>query len=498
VAERDAADSASKAALKHYVWVNDKPVGLIDHGQLLFVHTDHRNAPLALTNQAAEIVWQASVADFLKARPAGMTEASLHANEHRVANAELGKVTFNLRGSNQYFDAESSLHYNTHRYFDPIAATYLSPDPLGLAAGPDLYAFALNAPHSLSDPFGLQPVSTTDWSRATYEEKLEEIVGRAVLLLPGEAQQQIGDALRQLVSPTNLATMGIVMGAFIALQSNPLGWVLDALLLVGAAVALDAGARALILAFIALHNDTRNATCERDIQAAARAFANRFVTGTGALAGGILGAWGINASGGSARIANGIRRTIEWGRNAVGRLPGTGTRTITAAQAGIAESRYGTFIPGRERNGAEVNAEYTARALANGPNARLFPPWANNRPVIDTWLRPGTAGNPTRIYVVEGATQAGPGGWATNRTYSSLAEARADLSLLTEFKNGNLVVREYTVIADIPVRQGTVGPLTQGAESYRGGGQQWEFLVDMRNNWSTYLTRNPTAAPLLP
>ena len=33
----------------------------------------------------------------------------------------------------QYFDEESGLHYNRHRYYDPHCARYISQDPIGLA-----------------------------------------------------------------------------------------------------------------------------------------------------------------------------------------------------------------------------------------------------------------------------------------------------------------------------------------------------------------------------
>ncbi|CAM5477525.1 RHS repeat-associated core domain-containing protein [Streptomyces narbonensis] len=61
-----------------------------------------------------------------------------------------------LRFPGQYFDAESGLHYNVHRYYDPETARYLSPDPLGLVPAPNPAAYVSN-PHVLIDPLGLAP-----------------------------------------------------------------------------------------------------------------------------------------------------------------------------------------------------------------------------------------------------------------------------------------------------------------------------------------------------
>ncbi|WP_176969348.1 MULTISPECIES: DUF6531 domain-containing protein [unclassified Streptomyces] len=61
-----------------------------------------------------------------------------------------------LRFPGQYFDAETELHYNVHRYYDPETARYLSPDPLGLSPAPNPATYVDN-PHALSDPLGLAP-----------------------------------------------------------------------------------------------------------------------------------------------------------------------------------------------------------------------------------------------------------------------------------------------------------------------------------------------------
>nr|WP_251061558.1 RHS repeat-associated core domain-containing protein [Streptomyces sp. ISL-100] len=64
-----------------------------------------------------------------------------------------------LRFPGQYFDLETSLHYNYFRHYDPETARYLSPDPLGLKPADNPTAYVRN-PHTWSDPHGLSPCKT--------------------------------------------------------------------------------------------------------------------------------------------------------------------------------------------------------------------------------------------------------------------------------------------------------------------------------------------------
>ncbi|MFK4186258.1 putative T7SS-secreted protein [Streptomyces sparsogenes] len=61
-----------------------------------------------------------------------------------------------LRFPGQYYDPETGLHYNHHRYYDPTTARYLTPDPLGLTPAPNPATYIHN-PHTWTDPFGLAP-----------------------------------------------------------------------------------------------------------------------------------------------------------------------------------------------------------------------------------------------------------------------------------------------------------------------------------------------------
>ena len=106
--------------------------------QLAWLHTNHLGAPQAATGAGGQVLWQASYAAFGAARTVGVSG-----------------FTQNLRLPGQYFDAETGLHYNRHRYYDPARGEYLTPDPLGTPDGPNPYAYVRYNPLKYVDPDGL-------------------------------------------------------------------------------------------------------------------------------------------------------------------------------------------------------------------------------------------------------------------------------------------------------------------------------------------------------
>ncbi|MBQ0848679.1 RHS repeat protein [Streptomyces sp. BH-SS-21] len=61
-----------------------------------------------------------------------------------------------LRFPGQYYDAETGLHYNYFRHYDPETARYLSSDLLGLTPAPNPTTYVHN-PLTWADPLGLAP-----------------------------------------------------------------------------------------------------------------------------------------------------------------------------------------------------------------------------------------------------------------------------------------------------------------------------------------------------
>ncbi|MHC8356166.1 RHS repeat-associated core domain-containing protein [Pseudomonas sp. LB3P81] len=105
-----------------------------------YYQLDHLGTPQELTDYSGEIVWSAKYNAYGK-----VTYLAFGGGE---------QLEQPLRFQGQYFDAESGLHYNRHRYYDPKVGRYLTPDPVKLAGGLNQYRYALN-PTGWVDPLGL-------------------------------------------------------------------------------------------------------------------------------------------------------------------------------------------------------------------------------------------------------------------------------------------------------------------------------------------------------
>src|SRR3954452_6121786 len=74
--------------------------------------------------------------------------------------ASLGTFNFNLRFPGQYYDAETGLHYNYFRDYDPRLGRYFQSDPIGLGGGSNSFLYVKGSPLSLIDRLGLEPGSS--------------------------------------------------------------------------------------------------------------------------------------------------------------------------------------------------------------------------------------------------------------------------------------------------------------------------------------------------
>ncbi|QDR37123.1 RHS repeat-associated core domain-containing protein, partial [Pseudomonas aeruginosa] len=120
--------SGRKLRAQYYLWLDSLPLATIDadydaqgkvgNPTLLYLHGDHLDTPRLATDASGQIAWQWQSDAF------GRGEA-----------LSQGSTQVNLRFPGQYYDAESGLHYNYFRDYDPETGRYVESDPIGLRGG---------------------------------------------------------------------------------------------------------------------------------------------------------------------------------------------------------------------------------------------------------------------------------------------------------------------------------------------------------------------------
>ena len=143
---------AAGAVRQELVYLGETPVASVrplEMGgiEIFPIYTDHLNTPRLITDSADRTVWEWPLDAF----------GAVAANENPSA---LGAFSFNLRFPGQYYDAETGLHYNYFRDYDPSVGRYVESDPIGLKGGLNTYSYANSAPIGLIDPQGLDVVVT--------------------------------------------------------------------------------------------------------------------------------------------------------------------------------------------------------------------------------------------------------------------------------------------------------------------------------------------------
>lgn len=125
---------------QHYLFEPNsfRPLALIKDNKIHHYHLDHLGTPQEITDDNGDIVWQAHYKAY--GQLAGF--------------ADKPKISNPLRFQGQYFDSETGLHYNRHRYYDPSVGRFIHQDPVGLLGGMNSYRYAPN-PIGWVDPFGL-------------------------------------------------------------------------------------------------------------------------------------------------------------------------------------------------------------------------------------------------------------------------------------------------------------------------------------------------------
>jgi len=126
--------------LAEYVYLGDQLLAMIKPGEVAYYyHNDHLGTPQVLTDPTQTVVWKAAYTPFGE------------------AVVSIATVENPFRFPGQYYDQETGLHYNYYRYYNPPTGRFLTPDPIGLDGGINLYDYVKN-PVNWIDPLGLDPI----------------------------------------------------------------------------------------------------------------------------------------------------------------------------------------------------------------------------------------------------------------------------------------------------------------------------------------------------
>ncbi|WP_437735244.1 RHS repeat-associated core domain-containing protein [Sorangium sp. So ce1335] len=145
-------DGSRRAAARSYAYAAGRRVP--------WAHRDHAEGDEAPGSGA----WWFYVGDIL-GTPEELVDARgevgcrLDRTAYGVTEVKPGGKTYTpFRFEGQYADPETGLVYNMHRYYDPALGRYISPDPLGISAGPNRYMYCPN-PIGFVDPEGLHELN---------------------------------------------------------------------------------------------------------------------------------------------------------------------------------------------------------------------------------------------------------------------------------------------------------------------------------------------------
>lgn len=143
---------AAGSPVQETVFLGDVPINILKKSNdvnaaslydVYNVYSDHLSTPRVIASAADNfVVWR------WDSDPFGMVQPQ----ESPSGGAAFG---YNARYPGQYYDRETSLHYNYFRDYDQQTGRYVESDPVGLRGGINTYAYVGGNPVSRIDPIGL-------------------------------------------------------------------------------------------------------------------------------------------------------------------------------------------------------------------------------------------------------------------------------------------------------------------------------------------------------
>ncbi len=167
--------------LTRRVWIFDpsptrrfSPIAVLVDEELYGLHCDPIGAPILATDSAGAVVWRRPSAVDPSSPPRSVPSIPSPADPVGAPSSAARSASGTSPGApkspfprglplgfpGHYYDHETGLFYNRHRYYDPRSGRFISPDPSGLRGGIDPTAY-VDDPTTMIDPLGLRGYSVT-------------------------------------------------------------------------------------------------------------------------------------------------------------------------------------------------------------------------------------------------------------------------------------------------------------------------------------------------
>ena len=203
-------DTSFLPAIYMLLLLNDKSA----EGAYYYIN-NHLGAPQVITDDSGAVVWKAEYLPFGK------------------VNISVAQIENNLRFPGQYFDAETGLHYNWNRYYNPETGRYIAADPIGLGGGINLYAYVGGDPIGRIDPTGeMEVIGITFGYGELFYHKLKgdkdwiinDYFNHCMMSCSGNSTKIPWMNLGKYVSGTNIAGAALELGQTVKDRNNGMSW----------------------------------------------------------------------------------------------------------------------------------------------------------------------------------------------------------------------------------------------------------------------------------
>jgi RHS repeat-associated protein len=206
---------SSEATQQEFVYLGLAPVAMIETGKTCISTNTTANNPVACNTPKISHLWSDHLGTPRRATdaitnqivwswestPFGETPAQ---DDPRSTGI---KTNITLRFPGQQYDADTNLHYNQQRDYNPYTGRYVQADPIGLAGGTNVYGYVGGRPSSQADVSG----TTTAYCIRTQTSFVPHgglwINGVSRGFYPAETSSVTGDVAQSVLGVT-IGTIG--------------------------------------------------------------------------------------------------------------------------------------------------------------------------------------------------------------------------------------------------------------------------------------------------